>query len=104
MAKDDIQIPGQPKTDGGKDTPPVDPVKPAEQVTVSAEMLAQMQARIEELSRQIQDAQPRKRFNPEDSLPNAEDIDQSTLKAPVLTRSGWLVPVTFGANASAPKA
>lgn len=44
-----------------------------------------------------------RRANPNASLPDQDDVDLSTLKSPVLTKQGWLVPTGFGANPNGQK-
>ena len=70
-----------------------------DQITVSASTLADLQAQIARLSQQVQTAgKPQRRPNDEESLPNADSIDATILKSPVLTKTGWLVPLEFGTN------
>ena len=33
-----------------------------------------------------------------EELPDIDSLDKATIKTPVLTKSGWFVPETFGAN------
>jgi hypothetical protein len=75
-----------------------------DKITVSASVLADLQAQIARLSQQVQTAgKPQRRPNDEADLPNASDIDMATLKSPVLTKTGWLVPAEFGRHPNALK-
>ena len=44
-----------------------------------------------------------KRANPDAQLSDQDSIDLTTLKVPVLTKQGWLVPQDFGSHKNAPK-
>ena len=72
-----------------------------ETVTVSKASLYALLARVAAL-----ESQPKavaKRANPAADLPESESIDLATLKTPVLTKQGWLVPETYGSNPNAPR-
>lgn len=71
-----------------------------ETVVVSKATLEALLARVESLERAPAQAAAR-RANPEADLPDADKIDLATLKTPVLTKQGWLVPEKFGANPAA---
>lgn len=76
----------------------------AETVTVPADVLANMQAQLASLTKQVaQQGKPKNKNQTDEDLPLADKIDITTLKSPVLTRSGWLVPEKFGSNPAAPK-
>lgn len=80
-----------------------------ETVAVERVQLDNLLAQVAALSnkvRTIEAAKPvtGKRVNPTENLPDASAIDTNTLKSPVLTKQGWLVPETFGSNPNAPKA
>jgi hypothetical protein len=74
-----------------------------EQVTVSKASLDALLARVAALEAAPSQA-VRRVANPEAALPNQDDIDPSTLKNPVLSKQGWVVPETYGSNPNAPKA
>lgn len=38
-----------------------------------------------------------------EELPDIDSLDKSTITSPVLTKQGWFVPQTYGANPAAPK-
>jgi len=100
MAQQQPQIPGE------SQTPDVDqsPQSLDDKITVSASVLADLQAQIARLSQQVQTAgKPQRKPNDENMLPNAGDIDVSTLKSPVLTKTGWLVPEKYGSHPNALK-
>lgn len=42
-----------------------------------------------------------KRANPDADLPDQDSIDLATMKNPVLTKQGWLVPEKFGSHPNA---
>lgn len=83
----------------------------SEEVTVPKSQLNELMAQIAALSSEVKTlkAAPAAsavahRANPEADLPHQDEIDVTTLKSPVLTKQGWLVPETFGANPNANKA
>lgn len=39
---------------------------------------------------------PKRTAEPSDALPDQSSVDADTIKAPVLTRQGWVVPTEFG--------
>jgi hypothetical protein len=79
------------------------PAAAAEQVTVSKASLDALLARVAALEAAPSQA-ARKVANPTANLPDADSLDVATLKNPVLTKQGWLVPETYGSNPNAPKA
>jgi hypothetical protein len=74
-----------------------------EQVSVSKASLDALLARVAALEAAPSQA-ARKVANPTANLPDADSLDVATLKNPVLTKQGWLVPETYGSNPNAPKA
>jgi hypothetical protein len=93
MAKPEPQVPGEFK-----------PEVEQPEAMVPASKLADLEAKFIQLSRQVQTAgKPQPRSNNDADLPNQNDIDVSKLKAPVLSRQGWVVPHTFGSQPNAPK-
>lgn len=73
-----------------------------DKVTVSKASLDALLARVAALESQPRSAA--KKPNQSANLPDAESIDIATLKNPVLTKQGWLVPENYGSNPNAPKA
>lgn len=82
----------------------------ADPVTVERTTLEDLLATVAELKKEVKTlkaAKPAvvsKSRAPVAELPDADSIDPNTLKSPVLTKQGWLVPDTFGSNPNAPKA
>lgn len=71
-------------------------------VTLSNAQFASLMARIETLESRPQPARASQAYRLE-KLPDESSIDLSTLKQPVLTKQGWIVPADFGAQPNAPK-
>lgn len=100
------QMPGGASEGTQADTQAIDePNAPVEQ---AGDVVTMPRAEFEALSRRlaaVEAQQTRKMPNAarEAELPNADNIDQSTLKSPVLTKTGWLVPEKFGSHPNAPK-
>lgn len=69
-----------------------------ETVTVPKSQLDALFARVAAL--ESKPAAAPRRSNPED-LPDERDIDPKAIKSPVLTKQGWVVPETYGANPAA---
>lgn len=87
------QVPGAPA--------PETQVNPeAETITVPKTQMDALMARISSLENAQQQA-PARRANPEADLPDAADIDPATIKSPVLSKQGWVVPDKFGSNPAA---
>jgi hypothetical protein len=79
-----------------------------ESVSVDRSLLESMQAQIAKLSSEVKTLRTSpgqsRPVDPVADLPNADGIDVAKLKTPVLTKQGWLVPESYGANPNAPKA
>lgn len=73
-----------------------------ETVTVSKASLDALMARVAAL--ESQPVQVKRNTPRPAELPDESQFDVATLKNPVLTKQGWLVPENYGANPSAPKA
>jgi hypothetical protein len=96
----------QPQVPGESQSPSVEQVPQSldDKISVSASVLADLQAQIARLSQQVLTAgKPQRRPNDEADLPDDSDIDMATLKSPVLTKTGWLVPAEFGRHPNALK-
>lgn len=39
---------------------------------------------------------PKRAADPSESLPDQSSVDPNTIKSPVLTKQGWVVPTEFG--------
>jgi hypothetical protein len=80
----------------------------AETVVVEKVQLDALLAQVAALSNKVRGMETAKQGSkfavPAVELPDASTIDPDTLKTPVLTKQGWLVPETFGSNPNAPKA
>jgi hypothetical protein len=99
MSQKQPQVPGE-----SQPAPKQAPQSLDDKISVSASVLSDLQAQIARLSQQIQTAgKPQRRPNDEDTLPDAANIDLATLKSPVLTKTGWLVPAEFGRHPNALK-
>jgi hypothetical protein len=76
---------------------------PFDEMTEMAQMRAQMaammqqnaslQAAVNNLARGVQASRPVVA-----ELPSLSDLDAATITSPVLTKEGWFVPETYGAN------
>jgi hypothetical protein len=92
------QVPGE--------TPPAaDPATPAsdapdEIVEVPKAQLDALLARVAALETAAPVA---RRANPDADLPHQDDVDPATIKSPVLSKQGWIVPTGHGSNPNAPK-
>lgn len=78
-----------------------------ETVAVPKSQLDAMMAQMAALTAKVQSMESRpasRRPDPVAELPSAEGVDVTKLKTPILTKQGWLVPETYGANPNAPKA
>lgn len=73
-----------------------------ETVTVSKASLDALMARVAAL--ESHPAQVKRNTPRPTELPDESQFDVAKLKNPVLTKQGWLVPESYGANPSAPKA
>lgn len=116
------KVPGQvPATEPEVVDPPVvdtDLIKPitdsnpespvAETVAVEKVQLDALLAQVAALSNKVRSMEAAKTGSkfvvPVAELPDASTIDPNSLKTPVLTKQGWLVPETFGSHPNAPKA
>lgn len=98
------QVPGETPTSAAEDQAPeatTTETNVEETVAVPKAQLDALLARVAAL-----EANPTpvaRRANPDASLPDQDDVDLSTLKSPVLTKQGWLVPTGFGANPNGQK-
>lgn len=98
------QVPGETPTPAAEDQAPeasATETNVEETVAVPKTQLDALLARVAAL-----EANPTpvaRRANPDASLPDQDDVDLSTLKSPVLTKQGWLVPTGFGANPNGQK-
>jgi hypothetical protein len=80
-----------------------EPGDPGELVSVPKSTLESMQAAIDALTAKV-NAQGRPvRKTSDDDLPDASTVDRTKITAPVLTKTGWLVPDKYGSNAAQPK-
>lgn len=79
-----------------------------ETVVVEKVQLDALLAQVAALSNKVRGMESAKQGSkfavPAVELPDASTIDPDTIKTPVLTKQGWLVPETFGSNPNAPKA
>jgi hypothetical protein len=99
------QVPGETPTPAAEaqtpETPTTENAAPDETVTVSKSELAALLARVAAL--EANPAPTAKRANPDADLPDQDSIDLAKLKLPVLTKQGWLVPESYGANPNGQK-
>jgi len=97
------QVPGETPTPAAEDQAPSATTEtPADEtVAVPKAQLDALLARVAAL--EANPAPVARRANPDASLPDQDDVDLSTLKSPVLTKQGWLVPTGFGANPNGQK-
>lgn len=65
-----------------------------ETVAVPKAQLDALMARIAAL----EGGQTVRRANPDADLPDQSEVDSATIKAPVMTKQGWIVPDKFGYN------
>ena len=100
MAKSGVHIPGETShaSDGGSNEH--SPGSP-----VTQEQLNALLAQNADLMRQLAAAgKPKVRNASADAdLPDQKSIDLATLKNPVLTKQGWLVPPEYGTHRNAPR-
>lgn len=100
------QVPGEPvedqaELDQNEDGTTVDSASDEEEtVTVSKASLNALLARVEALEKAPAQAVSR-RSNPEAHLPDQKDIDPKTIKSSQLSKQGWVVPESLGANPNA---
>lgn len=71
-----------------------------ETVTVSKASLDALLARVEALEKAPAQAVAR-RANPDAHLPDQKDIDPKKIKSSQLSKQGWVVPESLGANPNA---
>jgi hypothetical protein len=98
------KVPGETPTPAAEDQAPeaTTTETPADEtVAVPKAQLDALLARVAAL--EANPAPVARRANPDASLPDQDDVDLSTLKSPVLTKQGWLVPTGFGANPNGQK-
>lgn len=76
------------------------PAAAGDTVTVSKTELAALMNRLSALEK-AQAKPTATRANPEADLPDQDSVDLATLKSPVLTKQGWLVPEQYGAHPNA---
>lgn len=98
------QVPGETPTPAAEDQAPeatTTETNIEETVAVPKAQLDALLARVAAL--EANPAPVAKRANPDADLPDQGDIDQSKLKSPVLTKQGWLVPESYGANPNGQK-
>lgn len=104
------QVPGAPTAPAATEDKATETTAPAaaaqngdsETVTVSKSELAALMDRVARLEA-APAAAAQKIANPDESLPDQDSIDLDTLKSPVLTKQGWLMPKGYGNNPAAPK-
>lgn len=93
------QVPGQPVTDTvdqlENDLAGEGAVGPEETVVVSKADLAALMHRVAALESKPAVAT---RAVQETNLPEQDKVNPDNIKTPVLTKQGWVVPTTFGAN------
>lgn len=66
-----------------------------ENVTIPKSQLEEIMARLNQL--ESSNSKPAARIaNPEANLPDQDTIDAETIKGPVLTKQGWIVPKGYG--------
>lgn len=98
------QVPGAPVADSAA-TDPADQAQVGTTIETEGETVAVPKAQLEALLARVsalETAQQQnpvaKRANPEADLPDQDDVDASTLKLPVLSKQGWILPANYGAN------
>lgn len=94
------KTPATPKVPGDTPAPVVEQPKAEETVVVSKSVLDEMMARIATLEAKKVTA---RNNAPETKLPDQDDIDLETLKNPLLTKQGWLVPEGYGSHPNGKK-
>lgn len=100
MAKEKHQpkVPGEAGPAESADPTTTDPM-----VTVPQSAIDALQRQIDELANKLAVGVRPARKATEQDLPDASTIDAEKITAPVLTRTGWLVPHKYGSNAAQPK-
>lgn len=93
------KVPGEVVEEGITDRDPK--AVPADAETVAVPK-AQLDALLDRIAA-LEGAQTTRRANPDADLPDQSHIDSATIKAPMLSKQGWVVPDTFGTNPAAPK-
>ncbi len=73
----------------------------SETVSVPKAQLEALLSRVAALETAQQQNPVAKRANPEADLPDQDAIDPDTLKSPVLSKQGWILPTGFGRNPAA---
>lgn len=72
--------------------------EPGETVTVDKAQLDAIMAQLADLKAKVAAGPVRVQASQTENLPDAAGIDAAQITAPVLTKSGWVVPAKFGAN------
>lgn len=96
------QIPGEPVAAPAAAADPVTTDTTAEgTVSVSQVEFEAMQAELAALRAAKAAPAPKRPAEPSDALPDQSSVNADTIKAPVLTRQGWVVPTEYGTPAAA---
>lgn len=107
------QVPGAPAADpdstelaageqqAAEQTQAANPEADGETVAVPKVQLEALLSRVAALETAQQQNPVAKRANPEADLPDQDTIDPATLKSPVLSKQGWILPNGFGSNPAA---
>ncbi len=106
------QVPGAPAADPATDSaagdqPTADQAQAAANPEADSETVAVPKAQLEALLARVsalensQQTAATKLANPEADLPDQDTIDPDTLKSPVLSKQGWILPTNYGANPAA---
>lgn len=92
------KVPGE-VTEAVESTDPVEAAQAEETVTVSKSTLEALMSRIDAL----ESRKASKSVVQETKLPDQDDIDPKSIKTPVLSKQGWVVPENYGENPAAKK-
>lgn len=107
------QVPGAPTADpavtdpaageqnAGQAQAAANPEADGETVAVPKAQLEALLSRVAALETAQQQNPATKRANHEADLPDQDTIDPGTLKSPVLSKQGWILPTGFGSNPAA---
>lgn len=96
------QVPGEPPTPPAADpapgAPAASPVAADGTVSIARDDLDALHAELAALraAKAAPVTAPKRQADPSESLPDQSSVDADTIKAPVLTRQGWVVPTEFG--------